>query len=57
MLGESEGISEEITSADSSNVDAQAEIGEIRDFIFDDDQVINVEALEEFVKGQQEQLI
>ena len=49
MLGESEGISEEITSADSSNVDAQAEIGEIRDFLFDDDQVINVDALESFV--------
>ena len=57
MLGESEGISEEITSADSSNVDAQAEIGEIRDFLFDDDQVINVDALEQFVTAQQEQLI
>ena len=57
MLGESEGISEEITSADSSNVDAQAEIGEIRDFLFDDDQVINVDALESFVTAQQEQLI
>ena len=57
MLGESEGISEEITSADSSNVDAQAEIGEIRDFLFDDDQVINIDALEQFVTAQQEQLI
>ena len=57
VLGESEGISEEITSADSNNVDAQAEIGEIRDFLFDDDQVINIEALEQFVTDQQEQLV
>ena len=57
MLGESDGISDEIGTGNSANENAEAEVGEIRDFIFDSDQVIDVDALEQFITDQQEQLV
>lgn len=37
VLGESDGISDVIIADNSGNVNAEAEVGEIRDFIFDTD--------------------
>lgn len=52
VLGESHGLSEEISSTEDSSPDAKAEMGEFRDFIFDADTVIDVDALEAFVSQQ-----
>lgn len=52
VLGESDGISEEISTDlnnSSSNGNTEAELGEVRDFIFDSDQVIDIDALEQFI--------
>jgi len=37
VLGESDGISDVIIADNSGNENAEAEVGEIRDFIFDTD--------------------
>lgn len=37
VLGESDGISDEISTGNSGNENADQEVGEIRDFIFDTD--------------------
>lgn len=58
LLEESDGISEEISSTQTSkDPEAQADLGEIRDFIFDSDQAIDVDALEQFVMSQKDQLV
>lgn len=57
VLGESDGISEEISTNTSNDAGAEAEVGEIRDFLFDSDQLIDVDALEQFITEQQEQLV
>lgn len=49
VLGESDGISDEISTGNSANENAEAEVGEIRDFIFDSNQVIDIDALEQFI--------
>ena len=52
VLGETDGISEEISTDlnnSSSNGNTEAELGEVRDFIFDSDQVIDIDALEQFI--------
>ena len=51
MLGESDGISEEISSTlnSSGGQNAEAELGEIRTVLFDNDEVIDVDALEAFI--------
>ena len=61
VLGESDGISDEISTdlnnSAAGNANSEAEIGEIRDFIFDTDQVIDVDALEQFVTEQKDTLV
>lgn len=51
VLGESDGISEEISNTQNStdNPQAEEEMGDIRDFVFDSDQVIDIDALEQFI--------
>ena len=51
VLGESDGISEEISNTQNftNNPQAEEEMGDIRDFVFDSDQVIDIDALEQFI--------
>mmetsp|Transcript_25968 Transcript_25968/g.32334 ORF Transcript_25968/g.32334 Transcript_25968/m.32334 type:complete len:144 (+) Transcript_25968:1369-1800(+) len=46
VLGETEGISEEISTLSSSGEQKEAELGEIRNILFDADEVIDIDALE-----------
>ena len=62
VLGETDGISEEISksvaeSSAASSADTAAEMDDIKDFIFDSNQVIDVDALEAFVMEQKDQLV
>ena len=59
VLGETDGISEEISksvaeSSAASSADTAAEMDDIKDFIFDSNQVIDVDALEAFVMEQKD---
>lgn len=58
VLGESSGLAEEVSTGSSANSpEAQAELGEVRDFVFDADQEIDVDALEQFITEQKDMLV
>ena len=57
VLGESEGISEEVSSLASSGDQAQAEMNEFRSVMFDHCETIDVDALEKFVMEQKDTLV
>ena len=57
VLGESEGISEEVSSLASSNDQAQTELNDFRTVLFDQCETIDVDALEQFVMDQKDTLV
>lgn len=57
VLGEADGISDEISTHSSNNENAQVELNEMREFCFDKNQAIDVDALEAFVNEQKDQLV
>lgn len=57
VVGESKNLSEDISSHVSTDERAEAEFADACDFIFDQDQMIDVDALEQFITEKKDELI